>query len=327
MRDSVVVGIVGYGAIADYHANAFRELGVPLGAVAGPNTVEAGRFATRHNIPKVVSDIDDLLNDNSLTAIVIASPTQLHAAQVRRSLEAGRHVLCEIPLATSYSDTVALGNLAQSRCLSLMVAHTQRYQRPLLQARETVEQADVKPRQVVARYMMFRHENRGWTGRRRSWTDDLLWHHGAHAVDTCLWLLNSSVSSVHASTTGEVNDIDAPMDASITIRTTDGGIGTVVLSFNSEIPINDYLVVGEGTTLLATEQSLVSAQGQVCGAESVDVVLRAAVQDQATEFVESILHGRKPKTGVAEIAECMRILEEVEAQLGTASGATLPWSS
>lgn len=316
----LVVGIIGYGAIADYHADAFRALDVPIRAVAGPNAVEATKFARRHDIPQALSNIDELLSDDSLSAVVIASPSQVHAAQARRSLESGRSVLCEIPLATSYGDTVALGHLAESRNLRLMVAHTQRYQRPLQLARAAVEQEEVKPRQVVVRYMMFRHENRGWTGRQRTWTDDLLWHHGAHAVDTCLWLLNSSAASVSAFATDEVNDIDAPMDVSITIRTTNGGIGTVTLSFNSRIALNDYLVIAGSTTLIATERDLLSPQGQIYAEESVDAVLRAAVRDQAVDFVDSIRHGRNPKAGVPEIAECMRILEEVEQQLGTASG-------
>jgi 2-hydroxy-4-carboxymuconate semialdehyde hemiacetal dehydrogenase len=316
----LAIGLLGYGAIADYHANAFHSLDVPIAAVAGPNLVEASAFATRHGIPSVVQSLDALLDDETVSAVVIASPTALHATQTRQSLEAGRHVLCEIPLATRYKDVVELGALADASDLRLMVAHTQRFQVPLRMAREAVDRGDVEPLQVIARLAMFRHENRGWTGRRRTWTDDLLWHHGAHAVDTCIWLLDSPVVSVTARARRETNDIGSPMDISVIMTTAADGMATAILSYSSRLPMNEYLIIGAKTTLVATESHLVRPPEVLFAADSDDASLISANRDQAAEFVAAILDHRRPTIGVPEIAASMQVLQAVESEVGTMSG-------
>jgi 2-hydroxy-4-carboxymuconate semialdehyde hemiacetal dehydrogenase len=320
-KDAITVGILGYGAIADYHATALRLCGANIAAVAGPNEDEALAFAARHAIPEVARTTNDFLAMPGIEAIVIASPTRFHAAQAHAALESGRHVLCEIPIATSYASAEHLAEFAQSRNLQLMVAHTQRFRPPFRLAHEAINLRIAQVSHVICRYAMLRRENRGWTGRNRSWTDDLLWHHGAHAIDTCLWFLGGRAVDVVARAADERNAIGGPMDLMITMRSPAGALATVALSYNSRLPFNDYLVVAQDDSWFVNETSFISSEGSVFAAENSEATLVAGVSAQTAEFLNSLRTGRRPESSVEDILECMRVLGAVEVQVGTTSGS------
>ena len=118
-------------------------------------------------------------------------PNHLHYEHTRRALLARKDVLCEIPLAMSYSDGAALVALAQTQGRRLMVAHSMRFQPALVWLHAQIAAGGLHLRHVLARMLMFRLVNVGWTGRKRSWTDNILWHQGGHLVDSCLWMLGT----------------------------------------------------------------------------------------------------------------------------------------
>ena len=154
-------------------------------------------FAEEFGAAMATTDLDELLADPRIEAVIVCSPTDLHAEQTERALRAGKHVLCEIPLATSLAETDRLIDLAERSGRRLMVCHTQRYAAPLIEARRMIASGEVRPRAMVSRYLLDKRENVSWTGRRRSWTDNLLWHHGCHAVDAALWLLGAEADRCH----------------------------------------------------------------------------------------------------------------------------------
>jgi 2-hydroxy-4-carboxymuconate semialdehyde hemiacetal dehydrogenase len=195
------VGILGYGAIAREHALALRRIGqapdgssVSIVALMGRLPEPTRAFAAEFGTALATTDLHELFADPRVEAIIVCSPTDLHAEQTERALRAGKHVLCEIPLATSQAETDRLIALAEQLGLLLMVCHTQRYAAPLIEARRLIAGGEVRPRAMVSRYLLDKRDNVSWTGRRRSWTDNLLWHHGCHAVDAALWLLGAKLS-------------------------------------------------------------------------------------------------------------------------------------
>ena len=190
------VAILGYGSIALDHVKAIRAIGttragndLALYGVMGPHEEPTRAFGEAHGMVVATTDLDALLADPAVDAVVVCSPSPDHAAQTERALRAGKHVLCEIPLAMSLAETDRLIALADEVDRRLMVCHTQRWGPALTEARRRIAAGDLHPHAIVARYMFGRRENVNWRGRRRSWTDSLLWHHGCHAVDASLWLL------------------------------------------------------------------------------------------------------------------------------------------
>ena len=306
------VAILGYGAIADIHATVLRSLGCSIRVVAGPKRAEAEAFAERHGIDRVEIDAIRAVDAPDVVAVVVASPSPFHAEQARMALAAGRHVLVEIPLALSAPEGDSLVALAGERQLVFMVCHTLRYWEPMLAARQLIAEGRLHPSSVIARGLSLRRENVGWTGRRRSWTDDLLWHHGGHAIDTALSLLGAPVESVTAAAGPVWEGSGLPMDYAITIRTTTGGIGSIALSYNARVGAADYVVIGEDETLVIDGADVRTSGGPIYEGHDVASVQERAILAQDRDFLESIATGRKPVAAASDVLSVLRVQQAVQ---------------
>jgi predicted dehydrogenase len=107
--------VVGGGFIGPVHVEALRRIGVDVVGLLGSSCDRASQTAERLAIPCVYRDLDDLLSDERVGAVHVASPNGHHFEQAQRVLESGRHLVCEKPLATSARETAALRTLAESR--------------------------------------------------------------------------------------------------------------------------------------------------------------------------------------------------------------------
>src|SRR3712207_4845178 len=150
---SLKIAILGYGAIAREHALSLHRIGqgrlgveIDLSGVLGRLLEPTRAFAAEFGASLATTDLEELLADPGVEAVIICSPTDQHAEQTERALRAGKHVLCEIPLATSLIETDRLIDLADRSGLQLMVCHTQRYAAPLIEARRMIASGDVRPR-------------------------------------------------------------------------------------------------------------------------------------------------------------------------------------
>ena len=106
------VALIGGGFIGPVHAEALRRIGVEVAGLLDISPERARPLAERSGIAKVYSTLDELLADSSITAVHIASPNDVHYEHAKRSLEAGKHVLCEKPLAISSKETAELVRVA-----------------------------------------------------------------------------------------------------------------------------------------------------------------------------------------------------------------------
>lgn len=303
---------VGYGAIAEHHARAFTALDQDFAWVVGRDPEQTAQFAERHSFRRHTLDLAEALADPDVDAVVVTSPSQLHEAQTRQALEAGKHVLCEIPLALSLSGGRSLAELARARGRLLMVAHTQRYYEGLVELKRRIDAGEVKPTLVDARFMFRRHENVGWTGRRRTWTDNLLWHHGGHAVDTTLWLLGSRAARVRAELATPYPKTGIPMDVAIALRTEADQLATVTLSYHHHGNTNEFLVVGEDATYTWRSGVLLAADGSVVLEPDDSDPLKSGVYLQDREFVEAVAAGRQPHPSADDILPCLEVLQAVQ---------------
>ena len=106
------VGIVGTGWMAETHTEALRRLGVDVAGVAGRTPARAREVAGRLGLATAYDSVEALVKDDSLAAVHVTSPNDVHAEQAAAALRAGRHVVCEKPLGVSAAETAALATLA-----------------------------------------------------------------------------------------------------------------------------------------------------------------------------------------------------------------------
>jgi 2-hydroxy-4-carboxymuconate semialdehyde hemiacetal dehydrogenase len=318
----VNVAILGYGAIAREHALALRRISqapngwdVSLSAVMGRLPAPTRAFAEEFGAALATTDLDELLADPRIEVVIVCSPTDLHAEQTERALRAGKHVLCEIPLATSLTETDRLIDLAERLELQLMVCHTQRYGAALIEARRMIASGDLRPRAMVSRYLLDKRENVSWTGRRRSWTDNLLWHHGCHAVDAALWLLGAEARDVTARAAPLDPRLGIPMDLSVLLRTTGGQVVTVVMSYRAKPPMQDYVIIADETTLIYANDELRDHRRVLVAAADHGGYDTAALDRQDADFFASILTGSEPVASARNVRPAMVALQAAQDEI------------
>ena len=304
------IGLLGYGSIAGSHVRAIGSLGDPelrLHSLMGRLAEPAAQFAAEHGLARSTTDLDELLADPALDAVIVCSPSDVHAEQTERALRAGKHVLCEIPLALSLGETDRLTALADQVDRRLMVCHTQRYWASSIAARRLIADGDLHVHALFGRFMFHRRENVNWTGRRRSWTDNLLWHHGCHAVDTTLWLLGAAEVEVSPQVGLPGGNLGIPMDLALAMRTPRDQVATVDMSYNTHLAFNDYLVVGEENTLLVTAQELRDRERVLVEPSSDDPIAR-----QDAEFFAAVREGREPAVSGRAVRPAMAALQAAQ---------------
>jgi 2-hydroxy-4-carboxymuconate semialdehyde hemiacetal dehydrogenase len=302
------VALLGYGAIAAMHVPAIRAAGGRIEVVAGPRAAELERFAGEHGITATTTVASEAIGHPGVEAVVIASPTLVHVPQSAEALEAGRHALVEIPLATSLADGERLVALARERSRVLAVCHTLRYWRPVERLHETLAARGLRPTHVVARALSLRHADVGWTGRQRSWVDDLLWHHGGHVVDEVLALLGSPVVDVGSASGPAWPTSGKAMDHAISLRTADGRVATIALSYHARIGASEYLVIGEDETVLLSGGEVRWSDGGVSVEQDVAAVQQAAVAAQDADFLAAVRRGGPDEDGRATRADAASVL-------------------
>jgi 2-hydroxy-4-carboxymuconate semialdehyde hemiacetal dehydrogenase len=307
--------LIGYGSIARLHLEALQGTEARLYSVVGRLPEPTAEFAREFGCERHTVDLDAALADRSVDAVIVCSPTDLHAEQTELALRAGKHVLCEIPLATSLAETDTLGQLALVADRRLMVCHTQRFWPNRVLAHEIVAAKRLRPYHVVYRHLMLRRDSVNWMGRERSWVDNLLWHHGCHAVDTTLWLMDATEGRVAS---GNVHWRQAggnPMDIGIVVQAPDDRLATIALSYDSHIEVKDCQVIGEEDSLWLDDERLRNSAGWLYepqpGGQPKDVGRRR----QAEEFLNAVRDGREPATGVAAVRPAMAVLQAVQDQI------------
>lgn len=319
------VAILGYGSIAENHARAMADLreaapsdGPVLVGVMGPTAEPTAAFARAHGASVATTDLDEILVDPRVDAVVICSPSPVHADQTERALRAGKHVLCEIPLALSLADADRLIRLADEVDRRLMVCHTRRFDPATAEARRRVESGELRVHAVVGRYLFDRRENVNWKGRRRSWTDNLLWHHGCHLVDAALWIAGAAEPDAVVETVAQVarpgTDLGIPMDIGLVVRTRRDQILTLSLSYHARIAVADALVIGEETTLRLTDGRLWDGDRLVTDASPADG-LGSAIARQNAEFFAAVREGREPTVSARSVRPALAVLATAQTTL------------
>lgn len=309
---TVRIALVGPGAIGEKHIHALRAAGAEVAAVVGPDPAATGKFAARHDVASVETDVQRAVSRDDVDAVVISSPSPFHAGQSLVALEAGKHVLCEIPVGLTLEDARNVAAAAERAGRHAMVCHTTRFWAPALELRRMIDDGSFSVTHVIARSTIFRQENVGWTGVERDWVDDVLWHHGAHLVDTALWLLAEQASVVSGLRGPDWHGSGKHMDVDMVLATPSGRIASLSLSYHARISVSDYLVIGEEETFEIRDGKLWSSKGVVAGGETVAEVQEAAIHAQDKAFVDAVTSGAIASPTVVDVLPAMAVLAAVE---------------
>jgi predicted dehydrogenase len=143
MYDGIGVAVVGAGFIGPVHVEALRRLGLRVTGILGCDQAESRSSAKSLGLPKAYESYDELLADSAVAAVHLAVPNVLHYPMAKQALNAGKHVMCEKPLAMNSAESAELVKLAESTGLAAGVCYTQRFYPLNLEARDMAQRGDL----------------------------------------------------------------------------------------------------------------------------------------------------------------------------------------
>ncbi len=315
-QQPVRVALAGGGAFGAKHAAGLRRIdGVELTTVVSSDLDSATAFAAEQGFAGADATLDDVLARDDVDAVILATPTPMHAAQTLACLEAGKHVQVEIPLADALPDAEACVAAQERTGLVAMVGHTRRFNPSHQWVHQRIEKGELALQQLDVQTYFFRRKNLNALGQPRSWTDHLLWHHAAHTVDLFAYQTGSPIVQANAIQGPIHPELGIAMDMSIQLRAESGAICTLSLSFNNDGPLGTFFrYIGDTGTYLARYDDLFTGKEEPIDVSDVDVSMDG-IELQDREFVVAIREGREPNSSVAQVISCYRTLAALEEQL------------
>jgi 2-hydroxy-4-carboxymuconate semialdehyde hemiacetal dehydrogenase len=310
------VALAGAGAFGLKHLDALKLIdGVEVISLVGRELDKTKEAAAKYGVGHVTTDLADTLKLPGLDAVILATPTQMHAAQAIQCLQAGVHVQVEIPLADSLRDAYAVVDLQQKTGLVAMVGHTRRFNPSHQWVRRRITAGEFAIQQMDVQTYFFRRTNMNALGQARSWTDHLLWHHAAHTVDLFAYQCGSPIVKASAMQ-GPIHPVlGIAMDMSIQLKAANGAICTLSLSFNNEGPLGTFFrYIGTTGTYLARYDDLYTGKDEKIDVSGVDVSMNG-IELQDREFIAAIRAGREPNASVAQVLPCYEVLHQLDRQL------------
>ena len=316
MTKTIKVALAGVGAFGLKHLDAIKLIdGVEVISLVGRVIDKTGEAATKYGVGHATMELAETLKLPGLDAVILATPTQMHAAQTIACLEAGKHVQVEIPLADSWSDAEAVAEIQRRTGLTCMVGHTRRFNPSHQWLHRRIVSGELRLLQLDVQTYFFRRTNLNALGQPRSWTDHLLWHHAAHTVDLFAWQARAAITAAHALEGPHHPQLAIAMDMSIQLKAASGAICTLSLSFNNDGPLGTFFrYICDHGTYIARYDELVDGKDQKIDVSQVDVSVNG-IELQDREFIGAIRERREPNASVAQVLPCYRTLRSLELEL------------
>jgi 2-hydroxy-4-carboxymuconate semialdehyde hemiacetal dehydrogenase len=316
MSKTIKVALAGAGAFGIKHLDGIKNIdGVEVVSIISRDLDKTREVANKYGIRHVTTDLADSLALPELDAVILCTPTQMHAEQTLACLKAGKHVQVEIPLADSWAGADAVVAEQKKTGLVAMCGHTRRFNPSHQYVNQQITSGKFNIQQMDVQTYFFRRTNTNALGQARSWTDHLLWHHAAHTVDLFAYQANSPIVQANA-IQGPIHPVlGIAMDMSIQLRTASGAICTLSLSFNNDGPLGTYFrYIGDTATYLARYDDLYTGKEEKIDVSNVAVSMNG-IELQDREFFAAIQEGREPNSSVAQVANCYKVLHQLEQQL------------
>jgi 2-hydroxy-4-carboxymuconate semialdehyde hemiacetal dehydrogenase len=313
---TIHVALAGAGAFGQKHLDAIKLIpDVKVVSLMSRELDKTREVAAKYGIPHATTDLADCLAIREVDAVILCTPTQVHAAQAIQCLEAGKHVQVEIPLADSLRDAYRVVELQQATGKVAMCGHTRRFNPSHQWVRRRITAGEFAIQQMDVQTYFFRRSNMNALGQPRSWTDHLLWHHAAHTVDLFAYQAQSPIVKAHAIQGPMHPTLGIAMDMSIQLKAANGAICTLSLSFNNDGPLGTFFrYIGTTGTYLARYDDLFTGKDEKIDVSGVDVSMNG-IELQDREFFAAIRENREPNASVAQVLPCYEVLHDLERQL------------
>ena len=316
MSKTIKVALAGAGAFGIKHLDGIKNIdGVEVVSLISRDLDKTREVAAKYGIGHVTTELADSLALKEVDAVILCTPTQMHASQTLACLKAGKHVQVEIPLCDVLKDGEEVVQVAAQSGLVAMCGHTRRFNPSHQYVHKKITAGEFNIQQMDVQTYFFRRTNMNALGQARSWTDHLLWHHAAHTVDLFAYQCGSPIVKANA-IQGPIHPVlGIAMDMSIQLKAANGAICTLSLSFNNDGPLGTFFrYIGDSATYIARYDDLVNGKEEKIDVSQVDVSMNG-IELQDREFFAAIKEGREPNSSVASVLPCYQVLHELELQL------------
>ena len=315
------IALVGAGAFGEKHLDGLKNVdGVEIASVISRRAEQAAEVAAKYGASHSGTELSEALALDDVDAVILCTPTQMHAEQAIACMDAGKHVQVEIPLSDSWEDALAVEAKAKETGLTCMVGHTRRFNPSHQFVKQRIEAGEFNIQAMDIETFFFRRKNMNAKGQPRSWTDHLLWHHSAHSIDIFQYMTGSKVVKANAIQGPKHPELGIAMDMSIQLKTEAGQIMTLALSFNNDGPLGTFFrYIGDSATYIARYDDLVTGREEPIDVSKVAVSMNG-IELQDREFVAAIREGREPNSSVSQVLDCYRVIGELAADLEAQDG-------
>ncbi|WP_296676924.1 Gfo/Idh/MocA family oxidoreductase [Novosphingobium sp.] len=313
MTRPVRVALAGAGAFGEKHLDGLQNIpGTEIVSIISRTAEQAAEVAKKYGARHSSTELEDALARDDVDAVILCTPTQLHAAQAMACMDAGKHVQIEIPLCDTWAGAQAVLHKQQQTGLICMVGHTRRFNPSHQYVHNKIIAGDLNIQQMDVQTYFFRRKNINAKGQPRSWTDHLLWHHAAHTIDLFAYQTGKIIKA--SAVQGPRHpELGIAMDMSIQLKSESGAICTLSLSFNNDGPLGTFFrYIGDTETYIARYDDLVNGREDPIDVSGVAVSMNG-IELQDREFISAISEGRKPNSSIDQVLDCYRIIGELAA--------------
>lgn len=310
------VAIAGPGAFGIKHLDGIAKIdGINVISLIGRSLEKTQAVADKYNVPHICTDLTDALELPDLDAVILCTPTQMHASQAIQCMKAGVNVQVEIPLADSWEEAEEVQRVQQETGLICMVGHTRRFNPSHQWVHNKIQAGEINIQQMDVQTYFFRRSNMNALGEPRSWTDHLLWHHAAHTVDLFRYQTGEEVVQANAIQGPIHPELGIAMDMSIQLKSSSGALCTLSLSFNNDGPLGTFFrYICDNGTYIARYDDLFTGKEEAIDVSQVDVSMNG-IELQDREFFAAIKEKREPNSSVGKVLNCYKVLHDLELQL------------
>ncbi len=307
------VVMAGQGAFGQKHLEAIGNIpGIEVVSLAGGSPGTTEEVAKKFRIPHWTTDYSEALRQPGVEAVILTTPTQMHARQGIEAMRAGKHVMIEIPMADTLADSEQLLKVQKETGVIAMAGHTRRFNPSHQWVHKRIVAKELTIQQMNVQTYFFRRTNMNAQGKPRSWTDHLLWHHACHTVDLFMYQTGETIADCYAVEGPHHPTLGIAMDMGILLKTPSGKVCVLSLSFNNKGPLGTFFrYICDNGTYIARYDELVDGDEKKIDVSRVDVSMNG-IELQDREFFAAIKEQREPNASVAQALGAMRVLDRLE---------------
>ncbi len=317
----VNIGILGSGRMGERHANAYKKIkNVKLIGFSDIDASKAKYLAEQFHVKNF--SIDEMISNNLIDAIDVCSPNNFHAENTMLSLQSGKHVLVEKPMALTLSDCDRMINEAKIAKKNLMVGHTYRYYPSSLKTKEIIDSGEIGKIKIVFGYGLDPGKIPGkdgppeWTTKKESGGG--VFFDAIHGVDLLRYLLNSEVESVYSPIIDSLHQSSTADELGFAIMNFNNGVVATIMPVAPTWGIRDtgFKIIGEKGALYVTYGEEIKVGKKEWKQYDFDYKSNPASLEhniqgfvnEISEFVKSIIEKRQPKVSGEEGKKNLEII-------------------